>query len=178
MNSETEKPKVLAQKSKNRSKNNQNHKTEKSQCPLLMKNDAYVSLVIFHGGITQHPLTQLWKILHGVLGKKNPPTLHYVTQTLVWLVTQHLIFIENILIFSHPFFSTLYYFINDLIGLFLKTPFFRTVFRSVRFLGEQNILVGPALYFVTQTLFRLVMQNSLFYLSRSDPSSVIRSVIR
>ena len=70
------------------------------------------------------PLNTTVKDTTWSFGKKNPPTLHYVTQTLVWLVTQHLIFIENILIFSHPFFSTLYYFINDLIGLFLKTPFF------------------------------------------------------
>ena len=175
MNSETEKPKVLAQKSKNRSKNNQNHKTEKSQCPLLMKNDVYVSLVFFHGGITQHPLTQLWKILHGVLGKKNPPTLHYVTQTLVWLVTQHLIFIENILIFSHPFFFNSLLLHKRFDWFILENSFFSNRVSIREVFGRKNLLVGPALFFVTQTLFRLVTQ---IYLLRSDPWSVIRSVIR
>ena len=44
-------------------------------------NDIYLSLTFVHSGTTQHSLTQLWKWLYGVFGKKNKhaerPTLYF-----------------------------------------------------------------------------------------------------
>ena len=59
-----------------------------------LKNDTYLSLAFVHGGTTQHSSTQPWKTATtwGFWAKKTlqvGPALHYVTETLFWLVAQN-----------------------------------------------------------------------------------------
>ena len=85
---------LLAKKPKN-----QYQIAKKSQCPPPYWRMICTSHLPSSMAAQHNPSTQLWKWLHGVLGQKN----FQMGLPSIWACYEiSLIFIENILIFSHP----------------------------------------------------------------------------
>lgn len=84
--------------------------------------------IVYNGAFLTFSYLHIMKLLyesHSAKQLSEGPGLHYVTQTLVWLVTQHFLFSIHILKFSTFMFYLLFHnFMNDLIFQFSLKLFF------------------------------------------------------